>query len=79
MLKESRDLQIEIGRRLTELRKHKGYSSHESFALDHDLPGIHYCRLENGKTNHTIRTLSKVLAIHGLTIEEFFNPKRHTK
>lgn len=61
-----------IGYRLTELRKRKGYSSHENFAWDHDLPRAQYWRLEKGKANFTIKTLIKVLAIHNLTIEEFF-------
>ncbi len=65
-------LLTEIGQRLTELRKRKGYRSHESFAWDHDLPRAQYWRLEKGKANFTIKTLVKVLAIHNLTLEEFF-------
>ena len=61
-----------IGYRLIELRKKKGYKSHESFAWDHDLPRAQYWRLEKGKANFTIKTLIKVLAIHNLTLEEFF-------
>lgn len=60
------------GRKLTELRIHKGYKSHETFAFDHDLPRAQYWRLEKGKVNFTIKTLIKVLAIHKLTVEEFF-------
>ena len=60
------------GRKLTELRIHKGYKSHETFAFDFDLPRAQYWRLEKGKVNFTIKTLIKVLAIHKLTVEEFF-------
>jgi transcriptional regulator with XRE-family HTH domain len=61
-----------IGSKLTELRKQKGYSSHEDFAYDYELPRVQYWRIEKGKANITIKSLSRLLAIHKLTIEEFF-------
>jgi len=61
-----------IGNTLTELRKKKGYTSHESFAYDYDIPRMHYWRIENGKTNLTLRSLLRLLNIHKLTLEEFF-------
>lgn len=61
-----------IGSKLAELRKRKGYTSHESFAYDYDIPRMHYWRIENGKTNLTIRSLMKILTIHKMTLEEFF-------
>ena len=63
----------EIGNKLAELRRKKGYTSHESFAYDHDIPRMHYWRIENGKTNLTIRTLLKILAIHKITLVQFFD------
>jgi DNA-binding XRE family transcriptional regulator len=60
------------GKKLAELRICKGYKSHETFALDHDLPRVQYWRMEKGRANFTLKTLTKVLAIHKLTIEEFF-------
>lgn len=73
MMGESFDILLAgIGNKLTELRKQKGYKSHESFAWDYDLPRAQYWRLEKGKANFTIKTLVKVLAIHNLTLEEFF-------
>ncbi len=62
-----------IGSKLTDLRKQKGYSSHEDFAYDYDLPRVQYWRIEKGKANLTIRSLSRLLAIHKLTVEEFFS------
>jgi transcriptional regulator with XRE-family HTH domain len=62
----------DIGVTLAELRKKRGYTSHESFAYDHDIPRMHYWRIENGKTNLTIRSLMKILAIHHMTLQEFF-------
>lgn len=61
-----------IGAKLTELRKQKGYSSHEDFAYDYDLPRVQYWRMEKGKANVTIKSLYKILAIHKLTVEDFF-------
>ena len=61
-----------IGDKLIALRKKKGYTSHEAFAMDNNLPRVQYWRLEKGKVNFTFRTLGKVLAAHKLTIEEFF-------
>lgn len=62
-----------VGKKLTELRKKKGYTSHETFALDYNLPRVQYWRLEKGKINFTFKSLGKVLAVHKLTIEEFFS------
>lgn len=66
------ELLIAIGNKLTELRKEKGYTSHESFAFDNDLPRVQYWRLEKGKSNFTIKTLTKVLSVHGMSLDEFF-------
>lgn len=70
-----------IGLKLTELRKQKGYTSHEDFAHDHEIPRVQYWRLEKGQTNVTMKSLIKLLAIHKLTVEEFFGnlPKEPKK
>lgn len=61
-----------IGSRLTNLRKEKGYSSHEDFASDFNLPRVQYWRIEKGKANITIKSLCRLLTIHDLSVEEFF-------
>jgi transcriptional regulator with XRE-family HTH domain len=33
---------------------------------------MQYWRIEKGKTNLTLRTLTRILLIYGLTIEQFF-------
>jgi hypothetical protein len=63
----------QIGQKLIVLRKTKGYSSHEGFALDFDLPRVQYWRMETGKANFTIRSLTKILAIHKLSLIQFFS------
>ena len=61
-----------IGEHLRELRIAKGFDSQEQFATHHGLARVQYWRLERGVANLTFKTLAKILAIHGLTIEEFF-------
>lgn len=61
-----------IGSKLTYLRKKKGYTSHEDFAYHFDLPRVQYWRIEKGKANITIKSLCRLLAIHNLSVEEFF-------
>ena len=63
----------QVGKKLIQLRIEKGYKSHETFALDFDLPRVQYWRLEKGRVNFTLRSLQKILNIHKLTIEEFFS------
>jgi hypothetical protein len=53
------------------LRKAKGYTSYESFAFDHEFPRAQYWRVETGRHNLTLRTLTKLLVIHNLTLEDF--------
>jgi transcriptional regulator with XRE-family HTH domain len=62
----------DIGQKLTQLRKDKGYTSHENFAFDYNLPRVQYWRMEKGKANLTIKTLRNLLIIHKLTVEDFF-------
>jgi transcriptional regulator with XRE-family HTH domain len=61
-----------IGIALSNLRIKKGYTTIKEFALDYDLPLIQYWRIEKGKTNVTVKTLNKLLAIHRLNMEDFF-------
>ncbi len=61
----------QIAEKLRQLRIDKGYTSYESFAFDNNLPTIQYWRLETG-ANFTIKSLLRILNIHKLTMEEFF-------
>ena len=60
-----------IAEKFKELRKAKGFTSHETFAFEHDLNRVQYWRVETGK-NITLKTLLKILEIHDLSLEEFF-------
>jgi len=63
----------QIGSRLKDLRKKKGYTSAETFSYDFDLPRVHYWRIESGKANLTVKTLLRILSIHRMDIADFFS------
>lgn len=63
---------VSVGMTLAELRIRKGYSTIREFTQKYDLPEIQYWRMEKGKTNVTLKSLSKILYIHNLTLQEFF-------
>lgn len=64
---------IKIGEKLAELRRQKGYTSHETFAYDYEMSRVQYWRIEKGKTNLTLKSLMKLLEIHGINLKEFVN------
>lgn len=72
-MKSEKEVLKEIGLRFVQLRKEKGYTSYEHFAIENELSRMHYWQIEKGKANVTIRTLLNILKIHNCTIEEFFN------
>lgn len=64
-----------VGEGLKYLRINAGYQTHIEFVKKHGLPSIQYWRMENGKSNITIKSLIKVLNIHRIGIDEFFEKK----
>lgn len=62
---------VSVGEKLKELRIAKGYTSYEYFAFENNLNRSQYGTYERGR-NMTLATLVKILAIHGLTLKEFF-------
>ena len=66
------NLLTEIGSCLAELRIKKGYPTIKAFAERYDLPEIQYWRIEKGKANITLKSLSRILAIHRLSLHDFF-------
>ena len=63
---------IAIGSTLAELREKKGYDTIKDFVIHYDLPEIQYWRIERGKANVTLKSLVKILAIHNLSLHDFF-------
>jgi transcriptional regulator with XRE-family HTH domain len=66
-----RDLN-DIGTRLVAIRRKKGFSTSKEFATKFNLPAIQYWKMENGKANITLKSLLRILAIHKMSVEEFF-------
>ena len=61
-----------IANKIRQLRIDAGYTSHENFAWDHELSRVQYGTIETG-ANITMKTLLKIIDIHGLTLSEFFH------
>jgi transcriptional regulator with XRE-family HTH domain len=62
----------DVGTTLAHLRQQKGYKTIKEFAVKHDLPEIQYWRMEKGKSNVTLKSLVRILQIHGLSLHQFF-------
>ena len=56
----------QTGKLLRKLRIQAGFTCYESFAFEHKLSRIQYWRMESGNTNYTIKSLIKILNIHGI-------------
>jgi len=61
-----------IGATLRELRIKKGFDTIRAFAIKYKLPEIQYWRVENGRTNVTMKTLIRLLNIHKVKMQDFF-------
>jgi hypothetical protein len=61
-----------VGMHLADLRIKKGYPTIKEFTIQYDLPEIQYWRMEKGKANVTLKSLSRILSIHKLSLHEFF-------
>ena len=62
---------IQVANKLESIRKDKGYTSYENFAIEHGISRMQYWRMEKG-TNFTFESLLKILDAHGMTLDEFF-------
>ncbi|HRZ96431.1 MAG TPA: helix-turn-helix transcriptional regulator [Paludibacter sp.] len=70
MSKQSRNtiLMIKIANRIKQLRFEKGISQ-DTFFIDTD---IHIARIESGKSNITVNTLSTICDYLGISLTDFF-------
>lgn len=57
-----------IANRIKQLREEKGISQ-DSFFIDTD---IHIARIESGRSNITVSTLSAICDYFGITLSDFF-------
>ena len=65
-------LKTNIGSKLKRLRVNAGYKSYEVFAWDNKISRIQYWKMERG-TNCTLKSLKRVLDIHDMRMDTFFN------
>ena len=65
-------LKANIGKELKKLRVDAGYKSYEVFAWDNKISRIQYWKMEKG-TNCTLKSLKRVLDIHDVRMDTFFN------
>jgi len=70
--KEFEALKEKIGRELKKLRIKAGYKSYEVFSWDNKISRIQYWKMEKG-TNCTLKSLKRILDIHNVRIDKFFN------
>jgi len=61
-----------LGERLKEIRREKGYTNYEQFTFDNEIPRAQYGRYEKG---HDLRfsSLLKVLKAMDISLKDFFS------
>lgn len=71
------DKEIEnLGNRIRELRKKKGFTNYEFFAYENRIGRSQYGNYEKG-VDMRFSSILKLIEIHGLTLEEFFKEGFH--
>jgi len=63
---------MKIADKLESIRKQRGYTSYENFAIDKGLPRMQYWRMEKG-TNFQFESLLKILDALEMSLAEFFS------
>lgn len=69
--KKKSEANLELSRRIKELRIEKGYTSYEYFAFENGFHRAQYGRYENGE-DIRFSTLVRLLDAFDVTLEEFF-------
>lgn len=73
MTQEEITKQLEnLGNRIKQVRKEKGYTNYEHFAYQNGFNRVQYGRYENG-ANISFKTLVKIIDAFDMTLEEFFS------
>lgn len=62
---------MRIADKLERMRKEKGFTSYENFAIEFGISRMQYWRMEKG-TNFTFESLLKILDAHKMSLGEFF-------
>jgi transcriptional regulator with XRE-family HTH domain len=61
-----------LGKRIKELRKKKGFTNYEFFAYENGISRSQYGKYEQG-SDMQFSSLVKLIEMHGLTLKEFFS------
>ena len=61
-----------LGKRITALRKKKGFSNYEFFAYENRIGRSQYGRYERG-SDMQFTSIVKLIEMHGMTLKEFFS------
>jgi transcriptional regulator with XRE-family HTH domain len=61
-----------IGKRLTQLRKEKGFTNYEIFAYENKISRSQYGKYEKG-ADMQFTTIIKICEAHGISLKEFFS------
>lgn len=72
--KKKEELPIEIqkiAKKLEKIRKEKGFTSYENFAIEFGISRMQYWRMEKG-TNFNFKSLLNILKAHEMSLSEFF-------
>lgn len=69
---EFEEAKVAIGVKIKSLRVDAGYKSYEVFAWENNISRIQYWKMEQG-TNCTLKSLYRILKIHELSFQDFFN------
>lgn len=69
---EEKKVLEQMGKKFKQLRINEGYKSYETFAFDKDINRMQYWRIEKGLANISFATLLRLLAIHKISLADFF-------
>lgn len=61
-----------LGKRITALRKKKGFTNYEFFAYENRIGRSQYGRYEKG-TDMQFSSIIKLIEMHGMSVKEFFS------
>lgn len=62
---------LNLGKRIKELRKQKGFTNYEFFAYENRIGRSQYGKYEQG-VDMQFSTILRLIEMHGLTVKEFF-------
>ncbi|MCA6364000.1 MAG: helix-turn-helix transcriptional regulator [Bacteroidetes bacterium] len=62
---------VQLGKRIRDLRKAAGYSSHETFAYEHNIARAQYLAYEHGR-DLQFSNLLRIVRAHRMSLADFF-------